>query len=189
MSLKPDPVQGCIQNSRRALQHGDKAAARYWAQRAAVLDPNSEDAWLILAAVANPRASLAYLKQALVLNPYSQRARRGLTWAIHRSRTANYPKPSLPSPMHLTVAVHLIYTQGMERKKANQAKKTSLFTSDLVISYLWRQRNGSRLAGVSNLSSAFSLKRNPDRRFSYPQHVRIITRCPASFLRKFLSKS
>jgi len=60
--------------------------ARRLAQRAVALEPDREEGWLLLAALATPGASLAYLKRALELNPSSERARRGIDWAINRLR-------------------------------------------------------------------------------------------------------
>ena len=81
-----------LQNARLAMQHGDRRSARQLAERAAALDPNLEDAWLYLAALSEPQSSLAYLRRALEVNPRSQRARKGIHWAIQRLRTAR-PQP------------------------------------------------------------------------------------------------
>ena len=70
----------------RCIQRGDRRAAHRWAENAVKLDPNNEEPWLILAALASSQASLFYLKRALEINPTSQRARRGMHWAIHRHR-------------------------------------------------------------------------------------------------------
>jgi hypothetical protein len=98
MSPSPqDPASLALHNARRALQKGNQNEARRWAQRAAALAPQSEEPWLLLAALAEPRASLAYLKRALEINPESQRARKGMHWAVHRQRATRARKPpSLP---------------------------------------------------------------------------------------------
>ncbi|MEI7846821.1 MAG: hypothetical protein WCK35_13555, partial [Chloroflexota bacterium] len=70
--------------AKNAYVHGETKNARYWASLAATQDPNLEEAWLILAAVANPKASVGYLRHYLKINPKSQRALRGLVWAIER---------------------------------------------------------------------------------------------------------
>ncbi len=82
----PDPsdVYQALENARQAVQRGDRQSARRWAERAVSLDPNQEEAWLILAAVGSPRASVAYLERALRINPASERARQGLVWARQR---------------------------------------------------------------------------------------------------------
>jgi lipoprotein-anchoring transpeptidase ErfK/SrfK len=101
MSSSPqDPASLALHNARRALQSGNHREARRWAQQAAALAPQSEEPWLLLAALAGPRASLAYLKRALEINPDSQRARKGMHWAVHRQRTAQSVEsiitPTLP---------------------------------------------------------------------------------------------
>ena len=76
-----------IEYARRALRNGDRLAVRRWAEQAALLDPFLEDPWLYLAAIASPRASLAYLHKALEINPTSQRAQKGIAWALGRLET------------------------------------------------------------------------------------------------------
>ena len=84
MSREFVPASLALKLAKEALQHGDKQAARHWAQVTVVMVPNMEDPWLIMAAVANPRASIVYLERALEINPESQRARKGLEWALGR---------------------------------------------------------------------------------------------------------
>ena len=82
--MKPDQeaFREILLNAQQALQRGERHTARRWAERAVELDPDSEEAWLILAAVASPRASINYLEQALKINPNSQRAQKGMQWAL-----------------------------------------------------------------------------------------------------------
>jgi peptide/nickel transport system permease protein len=86
--MKPDPefARKTLLNAQQAMQRGDRQAARGWAEQAVALDPDSEEPWLFLAAVASPRASVNYLKRALKINPHSQRARKGMHWAVERLR-------------------------------------------------------------------------------------------------------
>ena len=84
MTSNPITTDQAIQNARQALRRGDKRTARRWAELAASLAPEMEEAWLILAEVANPRASLAYFEQALKINPRSRRASEGLRRAQQR---------------------------------------------------------------------------------------------------------
>jgi lipoprotein-anchoring transpeptidase ErfK/SrfK len=115
-SSSQDPASLALHNARRALQSGNQLEARRWAQRAAALAPQSEEPWLLLAALGGePRASLAYLKRALEINPESQRARKGMHWAVSRQRAAPpfEPKPltTLPitrpvSPLSQPVLLH-----------------------------------------------------------------------------------
>ena len=89
------PSHSALFNARIALKHGDKRSARKWAEAAVAANPHQEEPWLMLAALASPRASIAYLTRALEINPGSQRARKGMHWAVQRFRTT--PKPSSPA--------------------------------------------------------------------------------------------
>ena len=91
------PYQEALKQAKTALKVGDIVAARHWAQQAARLDANQEDPWLILAAVSSPRASLVYLNRALEVNPNSERARKGMHWAIQRFRSST-ETPRLTAP-------------------------------------------------------------------------------------------
>jgi len=83
-----DPIQLQVKlalvNARVALQNNNKMEARRWASHAARLDPNSEEAWLIMGAVSSPAASLAFIQRALEINPQSDRAIKGMQWALKR---------------------------------------------------------------------------------------------------------
>src|SRR5271157_3117730 len=99
--MNPDitAINQAIQNAYKALQSGDKRSTRRWAERAAQLDPNREEPWLILAAVASPRASLAYLERALKINPDSRRATTGINWAQDRLRSQTSSIRQTPQPL------------------------------------------------------------------------------------------
>lgn len=71
-------------NARAGLQQHNHMEARRWALKAARLNPDSEEPWLILAAISNPTASMAYLQRALAINPQSERAAKGMQWALQR---------------------------------------------------------------------------------------------------------
>ncbi len=75
-----------VRLARQALSRDDRRSARRFAEQAAALAPELEDAWLLLAALASPEASLGYLKRALEVHPGSQRARKGMHWAVQRLR-------------------------------------------------------------------------------------------------------
>lgn len=83
-----DPIQLQVKlalvNARVALQNNNRMEARRWAAHAAKLAPDSEEAWLILGAVSNPAASVAYIQRALEINPHSERAVKGMQWALQR---------------------------------------------------------------------------------------------------------
>ena len=112
-----------IQNAREALRRGDQAEARRWAEQAARLAPNLEDAWLILAAVSSPRASLAYAQRAQTIHPQSQRARKAVEWA--RSR-AGAESPGAGAHA-LSVAL-----SAQSKGSAQEAAKTAKRRSPLV---------------------------------------------------------
>lgn len=77
-----------LNQAKNALREDNRISGRRWAQRALAVDPANEEAWLILSAVASPEASIVYLKRALEINPSSERARRGMHWAIQRYRSS-----------------------------------------------------------------------------------------------------
>jgi len=78
-----------IAKAREALKSGDKESARDLGEKAALLAPDMEDAWLVLtAADSNPEDALAYAQKALELNPASVRARKGVEWAMAKLKQA-----------------------------------------------------------------------------------------------------
>ena len=87
MNIKLIEAHELIAKARESLRRGDKASARQMGERAALLAPGMEDAWLILAASdPNPQDALAYAQKALQLNPHSTRAHRA-TACADRPRT------------------------------------------------------------------------------------------------------
>ncbi len=86
MTLDRTSVNIVLQNAMEALRGGDKLTALRLAERAITLAPESEECWLILAALANPIESIQCLEHALKINPNSERARKGMHWAIQRLR-------------------------------------------------------------------------------------------------------
>ena len=91
-----------IVQARSALKNGNKESARDLGEKAALLAPDLEDAWLVLtAADSNPEDALAYAQKALELNPSSVRARKGVEWAMGKLKQAQLspePIPSLVTP-------------------------------------------------------------------------------------------
>jgi lipoprotein-anchoring transpeptidase ErfK/SrfK len=82
--------------AREALRRGDKETARDLGEKAALLVPDLEDAWLILvAADSNPEDALAYAHKALELNPQSARAQKAVEWAKARL-PKQQPEPVAP---------------------------------------------------------------------------------------------
>jgi lipoprotein-anchoring transpeptidase ErfK/SrfK len=89
-----------VANAREALRRGDNDSARDFGEKAALLAPDFEDAWLILVASdSNPEDALAYARKALELNPQSVRAQKSVEWAegkLHQAqagREAVVPQP------------------------------------------------------------------------------------------------
>lgn len=83
-----------IAEARQALNEKRMDAAKSYARQAAQLAPELEDVWLLMAAVASPQASLVYLNKALEINPESQRAKKGLIWALGRQENQSAQPPS-----------------------------------------------------------------------------------------------
>jgi len=75
--------------ARAALRSGNNDTARDLGEKAVLLVPDLEDAWLILvAADSNPEDALAYAQKALELNPESSRARKAVEWATSQLNKA-----------------------------------------------------------------------------------------------------
>ncbi|MCK5430991.1 MAG: L,D-transpeptidase [Anaerolineales bacterium] len=110
MSDTSQQFQTTIERAQDALTRGDRLAARRWAEQAVAIAPEREEGWLILAACASPKASIAYLKEALEINPQSQRARKGMHWAIQKFRTS--PPPPTP-PTYRQIIVQSIASSEM----------------------------------------------------------------------------
>ncbi len=86
------PAQAALE----ALRQGNRALARRLALKAALQNPQQEEAWLLLAAVSPPRLSVGFIQKALQANPQSQRARKAMHWAVQRLRAQPHD-PSLAS--------------------------------------------------------------------------------------------
>lgn len=87
---QPD-ARAILSAARLALKQGERSTARRLAAEAARLDARLEEPWLILAALAEPHASIDYLNRALQINPASERARKGMHWAVRRLRASQPP--------------------------------------------------------------------------------------------------
>jgi lipoprotein-anchoring transpeptidase ErfK/SrfK len=73
-----------LSRARDAYNCGESLEARRYASDAIQIDPNLEEAWLILAALGTPQASVAYLTMALRINPHNIKAQQELVWAYNR---------------------------------------------------------------------------------------------------------
>ena len=89
MNTKLIEARENILKAREALRRGDKETARDLGEKAALLAPELEDAWLVLtAADSNPEDALAYAQKALELNPASVRGRKAVEWATGQLKQA-----------------------------------------------------------------------------------------------------
>jgi lipoprotein-anchoring transpeptidase ErfK/SrfK len=90
--MNPDPasIRQVVQKAWQALQRGDIESARRWAEAASIAAPELEEPWLILAGLSEPRESIKYLERALTINPNSERARKGMRWAVQQLRKKEY---------------------------------------------------------------------------------------------------
>jgi lipoprotein-anchoring transpeptidase ErfK/SrfK len=97
-----------LRAARRALEAGDRPAARRFARQAARLAPEDDRVWLHWAAASEAKPGLAYAARALELNPKNERARKAIRWLVRRlipgDVEADSTKPTLPSEMELRVA-------------------------------------------------------------------------------------
>jgi lipoprotein-anchoring transpeptidase ErfK/SrfK len=93
---RSDPqARNFLAQSYQALKAGNRQQARQLAVQAIQTAPDLEEPWLILAAISEPSESIRYLSRALELNPQSERARKGMHWAVQRMRTVEH---ALPQP-------------------------------------------------------------------------------------------
>lgn len=98
-----ETYQQALAAARKAIQQGKAQEVRFWAGKAAKLDPDKEEPWLYLAAISRPKASLGYLSLALKINPNSQRARRGIHWAVQRLRQETSKQKTNPVEIPLQI--------------------------------------------------------------------------------------
>jgi lipoprotein-anchoring transpeptidase ErfK/SrfK len=153
-----------IQQARQALKQGNRRAARRWAERAASLNPEKEEPWLIIAALANPRASLEYLIHALEINPASQPARKGMHWAIQRYRSEVLPHKQFKNP-EITANLH---AEAQPRKRAS-------FSSWLLILLVFLS---GMLLWLGTSSSSFASNQVPNMLIVAQEWVNLITFTP-----------
>ncbi len=113
--------------AKAALKADDKKAAYAWAKRAAKLDPQLENAWLILAAVSSPEKSIRFLQEALKINPQSVNAQKGMAWAQKRLAKAKesqleVTQPSAPRAPRRTPEASPLSTLPRRAPQAPQTK-------------------------------------------------------------------
>lgn len=88
-----------LQQAQQALKAGDKPSARHFAEQAVRAAPELEEPWLMMAALASPRASVEYLQRALQINPASERAQKGMAWAMERLKKEQTAHAAAPPAM------------------------------------------------------------------------------------------
>ena len=170
MASKFIPADQALKNAYEAIRAGDKRAARAWAQKAASLEPDWEDPWLILAAVARPRASVAYLNRAIEINPKSARAREGLDWVADRLLDEqSQPSGSKAQTFHVQVEKQaelkpvIRADTSSSHSKSKLAPAVQAFFASLVVVLLlclvavwaaWPQEGASVLAAIQSNPTA-----------------------------------
>ena len=76
--LDDSAINDLIGKANSAIKDGDTTHAREYAMQAVNLDPQSEQAWLILASLSEPEQALLFIENALRANPHSQAARKAI---------------------------------------------------------------------------------------------------------------
>jgi lipoprotein-anchoring transpeptidase ErfK/SrfK len=102
------PLSQAIARGVEALAQGKHAEACEWALRAILMDPLSEDSWLLLAALAPPQKRAAYLDHLLKIHPGSEGARQAQAELSSRTSFSASPEDGveLPSPEEILVQIH-----------------------------------------------------------------------------------
>ncbi|MGE5249962.1 MAG: tetratricopeptide repeat protein, partial [Bacteroidota bacterium] len=146
-----------VRQARNALRRGDRRAALKWGQKAARLAPESEDPWLILAAVASPRLSMDYLQKAFEINPVSDRARRGMQWAMRRLQAL--PQAVPPDETAPSAAVRRAPSAAPERVAGRRRRSALLpvllfLTGCIIVSFAaWTAVSSPALAAILSLTA------------------------------------
>lgn len=130
-----------IEEAQKALRAHSKSVARRYAVQAAQLAPDLEESWLIMAALAAPRASVAYLKKALEINPKSERAHKGMAWAVKRLREEQTHKttkipvaaPRPASPLGQTAPTQVVKPIAPQTTPAAPRRPISYTTIAIIL--------------------------------------------------------
>jgi lipoprotein-anchoring transpeptidase ErfK/SrfK len=100
------PLQQAVSEGCEALARKDRHSARACALRAVALDPQSEEAWLLLAALASPRKRRPYLDHLLRIHPESRAGRRAMEELSEAATpTSAGEELDLPSPEEILRAL------------------------------------------------------------------------------------
>jgi len=128
MDLTPaEQLRAALRQARRSLKAGDNATARDFARQAARLNPENEEAWLILASVSTPRQAIAYFNKVLKINPTSQPARKGLHLAARQAhqqalQSEKKAEPSRPEPPSTSTAKAATAAQPARTEQKKKSK-------------------------------------------------------------------
>ena len=114
---QPDSAFQALNKARIALRQNNTEEAIKWAKFALKIDPTIEEGWLILAASTSPTDSIIYLNQALKINPASQRARKGMDWAVKRLRKAQQEEKMQVSAQQVPFQAPFQEDKNNEQKK------------------------------------------------------------------------
>ncbi len=154
-----------VEKAREALRNGNRTEARQWAEHAASLAPDMEDPWLILAAVASPRASVEYMGKALRINPNSERARRGMDWAMQRwqASPSQQNTPSAKSIPNEAATAKGPKRGGKSASNRNQLLAILLFGLGCMICAAagWFAYSSPILASLINLNNSTGPEAHP----------------------------
>jgi lipoprotein-anchoring transpeptidase ErfK/SrfK len=124
-----------LEQAQQALKRGEKHLARQFAEQAARLAPELEEVWLMMAALGTPHGSVAFLERALQINPQSERAHKGMAWAMERVRKAAespHKQPALEKtaptaakiPLTAPIAAEPSATQPVKIRRQAEEKAT-----------------------------------------------------------------
>lgn len=121
MNTADQQARNAIKKAFIALKRGQRLEARRCAEQAARLDPDNEQAWLILGVLASPRASVHYIIHALEINPNNIQARKGIHWAVSRLRN---------EPQNLS---HSSSTLKLPQAQKSKSKHIACLTSGVFL--------------------------------------------------------
>jgi lipoprotein-anchoring transpeptidase ErfK/SrfK len=134
MDNQNNDAQDLIIQARDALRRGDKETAHRLGEQAALQNPGSEDAWLILTATdPNPEDALAYAQQALEIDPTSARALKAVEWAIarlHQTQTGTATTGEAPPAAVAAAAPPLEQKETEAAKPSN--RQTLLYAAAFI---------------------------------------------------------
>jgi lipoprotein-anchoring transpeptidase ErfK/SrfK len=151
MSLSPvDQVALLLEQAHAALRQNRLADARAFAEKAARLDPGLEEPWLILGGLSAPKDSVEYIRKALAINPNSERARKGMHWAVQRLRETERTRPVPSAPPTAQAPAAPIRAEGTQPVRVSPTRPSLEDTHPLRLKPPARaSKKGSRSAWLA----------------------------------------